>query len=379
MKIAYVTSSFPRYNGEYAGIFIYDQVNLLAENNEVHVIYPTKKRVVKNKFDTLYLHEIDYPFKSYTLTQINWSEYIQLLNLCKNYFVETKKIIKNHDIDILHSHWTIPSGFITSLNSDKIPQVITIHGSDLKIYANKNIYRPLVKYAIKKADEIIVVSNDLKELAISMGCNPDKLHVIPNGVNTDVFKHFNKKAMGKKYNVDSSFLITYIGNLVKIKRVDVLIKMCKDLLEDYDLDLLIVGEGPERENLEAYATSINMKNITFRGNIDHDQIPYYIAISDVVALTSESEGLPTILVEAMSCGVPVITTNVGGVSDIITDGINGFIANNYDEYTEKLEYIIKNNVDDKIGNNARNFIINNHSIRKITSELQQLYEKSVAK
>ena len=375
MKIGYVTSSFPRYNGKNGGLFIYNQVKLLAENNEVHVIYPTKKRVINDELDNLYLHEIDYPFKSYTLTQINWTEYIQLLNFCKNYFVETKKNIKNHDIDILHSHWTIPSGFITSLNSDKVPQVITIHGSDLKVYAKKNIYRPLVKYAIKKADEIIVVSNDLKELAISMGCNPDKLHVIPNGVNTNVFKHLNKKDLRKKYNVDSSFLITYIGNLVKIKRVDILIKICKDLLEDYDLDLLIVGEGPEREYLEAYATSINMKNITFRGTIDHNQVPYYIAISDVVALTSESEGLPTILVEAMSCGVPVITTNVGGVSDIITDGVNGFIANNYDEYRTKLEYIIKNNVRDDIGKNARNFILNNHSIEEVCLKIQNLYEK----
>ena len=91
-----------------------------------------------------------------------------------------------------------------------------------------------------------------------------------------------------------------------------------------------------------------MKNVTFHGSINHDQVPFFIAISDLIALTSESEGLPTILVEAMSCGIPVITTNVGGVSDIISDGITGFIANNDDEYKEKLEYILKNDVRDEM-------------------------------
>jgi Glycosyltransferase len=378
MNIEYITSSFPRHNVTYGGIFIYNQVKNLAKNHEIHVIYPTKKRILPNEMSNLHLHEISYPFDSYTLTQINSKEYLQLGIFCKDMFNKIKDVNRKYDIDIMHSHWSIPSGFISSLNFEKIPRVITIHGSDLKIYGKKSIYGHLIKLAIKRADKIIVVSNDLKNLAISQGCNPEKLRVIPNGVDIDLFKPMNQENIKKQLNISSNFLVTYIGTLAKIKRIDILIQICKDISKNYDIDLLIVGEGPERTKLEEYAKNIGMSNIIFQGNVNHDQIPKYLAASNVVALTSESEGLPTILVEAMSCGIPVITMNVGGVSDIIENNVNGFIVADQYEFKEKLECLINNsNLRVTFGKKARSFIVNKHSIETVTCMLEQLYQELI--
>lgn len=378
MNIEYITSSFPRYNVEYGGIFIYNQVKNLAKNHKIHVIYPTKKRILNNEMSNMCLHEINYPFESYTLTQISSKEYLKLGIFCKDMLNKIKYVNREYDIDIMHSHWSIPSGFVSSLNIEKIPRVITIHGSDLKIYGKKSIYGHLVKLAIKRADKIITVSNDLKNLAISYGCNPEKLCVIPNGVDIDLFKPINQENIKKQLNISSNFLVTYVGTLAKIKRIDILIRICKEVSKNYDLDLLIVGEGPERTKLEEYAKNIGMDNILFQGSINHDQVPKYLAASDVVALTSESEGLPTILVEAMSCGVPVITMNVGGVSDIIKNGVNGFIVADQCEFKEKLECLISNsNLRDIFGKKARSYIIENHSIETVTSMLEQLYHELI--
>jgi len=380
MNIEYVTSSFPRHNVEYGGTFIYNQVKNLAMDNEIHVIYPTKKRILNNETPNLHLHEIDYPFSSYTLTQMSPKEYPRLGVFCKDMFKKIKCVNREYDIDIMHSHWAIPSGFISSLNTEKIPRVITIHGSDIKIYNRKNLYGSLVKRAMKRADKIIAVSNDLKNVAVSQGWDSQKICVIPNGVDTNIFKPANKETIRKQLGISSNFLVTFVGTLAKVKRVDILIQICKEISKTYDIDLLIVGDGPERGMLEEYARDIGMTNITFQGSVDHNQVPKYLAASDVVTLTSESEGLPTILVEAMSCGVPVITTDVGGVADIVQNDVNGFIVKNPHEFKEKMECFI-NNTDLRIrfGKKSRSFILEKHSIETVTSRLEQLYLELINK
>lgn len=378
MKIQYVTSSFPRYNGPNGGLFIYNQIKYLVKNHEIHVVYPTKKRIFSNEFENLYLHEVNYPFRSYTITQLKVAEVFNLVKFSLQMLLKSRSVCKKNNVDIIHSHWAIPSGFLSSIHSSNIPKVITLHGSDLKVYAKKFPYRYLVKYAISNADKIIAVSNDLKDIAISYGCNPDKIAVIHNGVDIDLFKPRDKEEIRSSKNISSNFLITYVGNLVKVKRVDILIDICNDLSKVYDLDLLIVGEGPERTMLESHARNLGMSNINFQGTINHDEVPYYLSMSDVVALTSESEGLPTVLVEAMSCGVPAITMDIGGVKDIVKNGENGFVVNNKDEFKEKLEiYIEDDNLRMSFGKNARKLIEEEHSLEQIVFLLDELYSNLI--
>lgn len=378
MNIEYITSSFPRHNVVYGGTFIYNQVKNLAMDHEIHVIYPTQKRIIKDATNNLYLHEINYPFKAHNFTQISHKEYLQLGIYCKDAYTKIKDVNKKYDIDVMHAHWCIPSGFISSLNLEKVPRVLTIHGSDIRIYSKKNLYGNLVKFAMKRADTIIAVSNDLKNIAVSQGYDSRKICVIPNGVDINKFKPMNQEIVRKRLGISSNFLITYVGNLVKIKRVDILIKICKEVSDSYDIDLLIVGDGTERTNLEEYAKNIGMTNITFQGGVSNDKVPAYLSASDVAALTSESEGLPTFLVEAMSCGIPVVTMNVGGVADIVKNNVNGFIVTCPDEFKEKLEYLINN--DDlraQFGKEARLFTVQNHSIETVTERLEQLYQELI--
>ncbi|MBA2851395.1 glycosyltransferase involved in cell wall biosynthesis [Methanococcus maripaludis] len=289
-------------------------------------------------------------------------------------YTESFKVTHKNNIDVIHSHWSIPSGFISSLLLSNTPQVITLHGSDIKIYSKKFPYKLLVKYSISRADKIITVSNDLKDIAISCGCDPKKIVVIPNGVDIDKFKPVNKEYVKKLKNISSNFLICYVGSLIKIKRVDRLIKISNELSKDYNIDLLIIGDGPERNNLENLVSTLGMKNVKFQGAVPNEEIPEYISMSDVLALTSESEGLPTVLVESMSCGVPVITLDVGGVKDIVKNGINGFVVNDKEEFKEKLiKYIENEDLKCSHGAAGRKLIEEEQSIDKTSLRLSKLY------
>lgn len=377
-KICIVTSSFPRYKGDSSGIFIYNIVNELIDKYEIHIIYPTN---IKNPlFDSerFYRHMIHYPFKSYPMSQVRGADNLNSIRLFFTMAHKLTKVIKDYDIDLIHSYWAIPAGFVTASCNRNIPQILTLPGSDIKIFSKKALLRLPVKHALKKASSIIACSHDLKQEVLNIGVSDDKIEVIPAGVNTKQFKPQDKQSLRTTLCLPDCFIIVYLGSLLRIKRVDRIIKACADIACNKKFYLIIIGDGPEKRNLIEIAKANGVNNIMFTGCVPHELVQNYLAASNVIVIASESEGLPGCVQEGMACGLPVIATDVGGLPEIVMNGKTGFLISNDLELKEKLKVLINApEVASTLGNNSRVYAQNNLSIESIVNKIDRLYTASI--
>ncbi len=328
MKICIVTSSFPRYPGDYSGFFAYEQAKALSQNHEVHVIYPDNLKNKQKFNDTLIRHPISYPLKSYPLAQVHLWELPGVLLLLVDLANKIRYVRRKFHIDLFYAFWTIPCGFICSLCRGKTPMVLGLMGSDLEVFGKRMISKPFISHAIKKADKMIAVSEDLKEESVGLGGDRERIVVIPTGVDISLFKPMDKPTIKQKLGLPEGFIWIFSGSLFKLKRVDWILNLSASLSKQFDFHVVIIGDGPERKRLEDMAKSLGIKNILFIGKVPREAVPFYMAASDVLLLLSETEGLPNCIQEAMATGIPVVATKVGGMPDIIQDGTSGFLVDN---------------------------------------------------
>jgi N-acetyl-alpha-D-glucosaminyl L-malate synthase BshA len=218
------------------------------------------------------------------------------------------------DFDIIHAHYAIPQGFagvlIKKLKGK--PLVLTVHGSDITVLGRSRLVQPILKWIFGNTDQIIAVSSFMKTRLIELGVEAEKIGVVYNGVETRV------KAKG------SERCVIFIGALVWQKGVDILIEAFKEIKKEYkDVRLTIVGDGPERQGLDALVERLGVGDVEFRGYVD-DLDPVFTAQS-VFVLPSRQEGFGLTLLEAMVRGVPVVGSKTGGIPEIVRDGKNGFL------------------------------------------------------
>jgi len=370
-RICVVTSS---YGPSIARL--YEGLSTLKNNNgntkyEFHPVYVRFKDVAEPAFG----YPINYPYKTYDLAVTGTLESIRRIPLFMKMAKEIKKVIKHHDIGLIHAHWAIPAGFLACLVSRQIPVITTLRGSDIKKFGKRRFFQYPIKYALKHSAQIIALSNDLKTEAIQLGACENKIQVIPNGVDIAKFKPASNYKIRAELNLPDEFLILFAGDLIKLKGVDKLIKVSAKLMRALPHQLIILGDGPERARLEQLASNLESENVFFIGRVQHQDVPLYMNAVDVLVLPSESEGLPKCVQEAMACGTPVIATSVGGTPEIITDGVNGFLVNSEAELEERLRLLISNpELFSKMGANAREFATHYLSIDKVVKQTEELYQ-----
>jgi N-acetyl-alpha-D-glucosaminyl L-malate synthase BshA len=218
------------------------------------------------------------------------------------------------NFDIIHAHYTVPQGFLGLLLKyfKRRPLVITVHGSDITVLSKNPAARPILRFVLKNADRVVAVSNFLKEEIKKLGVPQEKIEVIYGGVTIS--------EDGKEFDA-AGRVITFVGSLVPQKGVDTLIESFKDIKTE-GTSLIIVGDGPERKRLEALAEGIG--DIQFLGR--RKGIKNILTKSDVLVLPSKEEGFGLVLLEAMVLGTPVIATNVGGIPEIVEEGVSGILV-----------------------------------------------------
>lgn len=373
-KICVVTSSFPRHESDYAGKFIDGLLGALSKRYEIHVVYPSNMKTPQINSEPFYRHQVPYPFQAYPMSQVHGLDYINTIRLSLNMLAEIRAVVHKHDIDLIHAYWAIPSGFIASFCCGRRPLVITLPGSDIKIFGKKRIFKYPIKNALKKAAKIVTRSNELKQEAFKLGAEEQKISIIPAGVDTNKFKPMDKQSLRAKLGLPDGFLMLFAGNLIKIKRVDRLIDICASLNKDCDCYLVIAGRGSEEENLKKLVRELNLRNVLFKGEIPHEDMPLYMVASDVLVLASESEGLPGCVQEAMASGIPVVTSSVGGLPEFITDGINGYLTHNEAEMEERLRLLMTSpHLVATMGANALEFARQNLSFDVVVERTEELY------
>ena len=322
---------------------------LVEEGHDVYIL--TYKQNVKFSSNVFMASSINIPL----LRGISF--------IISSYFM-LNKIVKEYDIDIIHANYIIPPGLVCVLNKSDAKKVITIHGSDINILPNNKILRPLIKYILNKSDYLYFVSEKLKEKAVLLNGNKieEKSEITPNTVNTNKFKPLNGKR--KLLTEYSQPIVVFIGNLVEQKGLKYLLEAKK--LSTTEYTLLIYGDGPERDSLCDYIKLNNLKDTYLMGKT---QIPeQIIPESDIMVLPSISEGASIVALESMSCSKPLISTDTGNISNIITNNENGIIV------PPRNPELLKNAIDElvlnkekreKIGEKARELVINKYSKMEI--------------
>jgi glycosyltransferase involved in cell wall biosynthesis len=224
----------------------------------------------------------------------------------------------------------------------KIPYIISGQGSD--VYLSWSFKRIISKLGLNNSKVSLALTEHMKKEMKNISTN--RVIVIPNGIdisnyNLDKFK--SRKKLGINQNQK---IITFIGRLEPVKGVKYLIEAINTLKDtELNLKLLIVGYGEDNQKLRLLVKNLELEDhVIFTGKISNERIPDYLAASDIFVLPSLSEGFPVVLLEAMASGLPIITTNVRGLSEIIEDGTNGFLVHpkNSNEIVDRITLILNN-------------------------------------
>lgn len=219
--------------------------------------------------------------------------------------------------------WAFPDGVVAALLSKlfKLPVIIKVHGTDINIFMKDNLRRKIIIWSMKQASSIVCVSQALKNILIQSGIPENKIHVIYNGVDQEIFP-YSPPATNKKPP-----LILFIGNIITTKGVIELYEAYKELVKTTDIKLCFIGDGDMKEKLISLTSGDNLnEKITFTGRLEQDKISELIQSCTLVCLPSYNEGVPNVLLEAKSCGRPVVATTVGGIPEIINENDGVLIA-----------------------------------------------------
>ena len=234
-------------------------------------------------------------------------------------------LLKEVDIDIIHGHYLFPAGAAACEvgSKHKIKTYVTAHGSDMfEMYKKQSFMRPFINKVLKKADVVFAVSNALKKEILATGVNgiESKTRLYWNSVDIDKFSPDNKNVLES----NGKPIVLFVGNIIKRKNVNLILEAKKESSQDYEL--VIVGDGPLKKDLENKVENENISDVRFLGS--RDDVENIIPGCDVLVLPSFSESFGLVLIEALACEKPVIGSNVGGISEIITDDVGLLIDPN---------------------------------------------------
>jgi glycosyltransferase involved in cell wall biosynthesis len=232
--------------------------------------------------------------------------------------------------DVLCNFWLYPEGYATVAMARKlgIPAVVGSIGSDLNRFADP-VSRWLTRLAMKRATFVVTKSEHLRQRAIQMGISPSKVRTIRNGCNPSVFHLQDRSAARSELAIDHrAELVLFVGRLDTAKGIEELLDAFSSLASRRpNLRLAFVGDGPGSVHLQSKAKHLGLADrITLKGACSSQEVAEWLAAANVLALPSYNEGYPNVVIEALSCGRPVIATNVGGILELVNEESGILIA-----------------------------------------------------
>ncbi|RAR75392.1 N-acetyl-alpha-D-glucosaminyl L-malate synthase BshA [Flavobacterium aciduliphilum] len=320
MKIAIVC--YPTFGG--SGVVATELgLELAHRGHEIHFItYRQPVRLALLNSNVFY-HEVNVP--EYPL--FHYQPYELALSS------KLVDIIKLYKIELLHVHYAIPhayAGFMAKqMLKDQginIPMVTTLHGTDITLVGNHPNYKTAVSFSINKSDVVTSVSKSLKNDTYNLFDIKIDIYVIPNFIELD--KHRNKPLISCQRSVmarSEEMIITHISNFRKVKRIPDVIAVFSKIQQTIPSRLMMVGDGPEKEKAERLCEELGLLDkVIFFGN--SNEIDNILAYSDLFLLPSETESFGLAALEAMAWGVPVISSNSGGLPEVNEHGYSGYLS-----------------------------------------------------
>jgi len=297
---------------------------------------------------------------------------------------QVRKLLKKIDPDILDCHYITFNGYL-GVVSGFHPLVLTAWGSDILIAPKRNlVHRLLTGISLRKADLIISLSFIMTEDIIKLGASRNRIHEILIGVDTSKFKPYKdynyiKQDIGISYTTP---VIISTRQFETVYNIETLIKAIALISQNTPLiKCIIIGEGSQKNYLHKMAYLLDIiDNVLFLGRIAHDEVPKYLAISDIYVSTSLSDGASNSLLEAMATGLAAVVSDIPANRAFIKDGQNGFLfpIKNYEIMAKRIQYLIENKeTRDSFGKLNRDIIVDKADHNKEMDKVNLLYKELV--
>lgn len=316
MKIG--ISCYPTFGG--SGVVATELAMALASSgDEVHVIsyaLPFRLDLVESR---LTFHEVVVPH--YPL--FDYPPYSLALA------TKMVEVARHHQLDLVHVHYAVPNAVSAVLAREIIePQplkvVTTLHGTDITLIGNDPNYLETTRFGIEKSDAVTAVSQALKTATVEKIGVRNEITVVPNFIEPDRFDRGRSAGSARSWARGDEKLIVHISNFRPVKRVLDVVEVFHRVRREHPARLLLVGDGPDRAKVERHCRDCDTcDDITFIGNVP--MVEQILAGADLFLLPSETESFGLSALEAMSCEVPVITTNVGGLPEVVDHGETGLL------------------------------------------------------
>lgn len=375
MKILILSGLYPHNNNKYAAPFIIKRLEQLNKNNIdfdiysiisvdsffVRILKYLKRKEIVEKQENLIYDNFEWNFIN--LKNTIFDEFIKRnpnINEYQNNYKKLKKHLDLEKYDLVYCHKAYPTASYAKLIKEEfgIPYIVSSHGTEIHTNPFKDkVIATKTAEVLNFADHCIFVSNKLKEYADKFGFNNKHFSIVPNGIDSQIFK---------RNEVKKENLIGFVGNLIKVKGADRLPEIFNEINKLIkDIKFIIVGDGELKSKIEKELKKYKIENVNFTGRLNQEEVAKLMNEMKVLIVPSRNEGWPCVILEANSCGTYVIGTIVGGIPEAIG------------EYGSIIEY--DNEIERRIANEVLQIIKNGYNEQSIIKRTESYTWKNIVK
>lgn len=370
MKIGIVL--YPTFGG--SGVVATELGMALArKGHQIHFISYSQPVRLDRFMENVFYHEVNIP--SYPLFEYNPFE-----------TALTSKIVNvslHEKLDVLHVHYAIPHASVALLAKQilltkgmQLPIICTLHGTDITLVGKDSSYKPVITYAINQSDAVTAVSESLRQDTLRHFEVTNNIRVIYNFIDTSLYQLNPNECIKKFTSPNGEKVIMHISNFRPVKRILDVIRAFELIKKSIPSKLVMIGDGPERQPAEDLATELGIAmDVIFLGKIKSTE--NILPCADLFILPSDAESFGVSALEAMASGVPVISTNVGGVPEVQIHGKTGFLSNvgDYTDMAKNAIYILENEERHQLFAKNAKIRAADFDLKKILPAYENLYEE----
>jgi N-acetyl-alpha-D-glucosaminyl L-malate synthase BshA len=367
---------YPTYGG--SGIVATELgLELANRGHEVHFITYANPIRLDPDIPRIHYHEVE--VSNYPLFQ--YPPY------CLALASRMAEVAESYQLDLLHVHYAIPHSIAALLAQQmlapvrRLPFITTLHGTDITLVGTDRSYFPITKFSIERSDGITSISEYLRGQTVDVFGVREKIEVIKNFVNCELYKPDREKKQARCYAPEGAKLLIHVSNFRPVKRVLDCVRILAEVRRQTPAHLLMVGDGPDRGPAEHLARELGVdQHVSFLGKQNH--VERIIPLAHVLLMPSELESFGLAALEGMACGVAPVATRVGGVPELIEHGVDGYLEPVGDipaQAARVIALLTKDDLHARISGAARWTAAERFCTDKIIPQYERFYEEVCAR
>lgn len=397
-----LTTSYPRFPGDGVGTFVEPiSKGVAAHGYEVHVLAPWHPLVERSAREgdlhfhffryapATRLHVFGYASALRADVRLRGSAYLAAPLAVSSGCWALHRLLRSTDAALIHAHWAVPGGFMAALGrwGLRVPLLVSLHGSDVFLAEANPLARAAARLAFGQAAWITACSDDLARRAVRLGADPDRITVIPYGVDTDRFRPdptLRTRLREQQRLPQDDPVLVIAGRLVRKKGFEYLIDALPALTERFPrLTLVVAGGGDLESELRQRATDGGvLDHVRFLGAVKQGEVAQWLAAADLAVVPSVKDdsgnvdGLPNVLLEALASGTPVVATAAGGMGTVAKEGQTARVVRERDSdaLTEAVsELLLQPAAAQALGERARDEMCRTHSWSRTAELFEEAY------